>query len=73
MIVVAAVEVLLWFPLMSGEDPSACCVPNRMSAISGPASHSFTETWRPGGEVGQLSGVTWAGLDGVHTGHRCGL
>lgn len=46
------------------------CPKEEISAISGSASHRFTETWRPGRGVGQLSEVMWAGLDGVPMGHK---
>lgn len=55
-IVAAAVEVLLQFPLDPGNDPKCpLCRKGEMLAIGGPASHSFTEIWRPEGGVGQLS------------------
>lgn len=73
-IVAAAVEVLLQFPLDPGNDPKCpLCRKGEMLAIGGPASHSFTEIWRPEGGVGQLSRGQWAGLEGVPIGHRCGL
>lgn len=52
-IVAAAVEVLLQFPLDPGNDPKCpLCRKGEMLAIGGPASHSFTEIWRPEGGVG---------------------
>ncbi|XP_073082540.1 uncharacterized protein [Manis javanica] len=33
-VVVTSVEVMLWFPLMPGEDPAACCVLNKKHQLS---------------------------------------
>nr|XP_019606885.1 PREDICTED: uncharacterized protein LOC109458016 [Rhinolophus sinicus] len=42
-IVVATVEVLLWFPLMPGEDPSARCVQNRKFQPSVEQPHTASQ------------------------------
>lgn len=52
-VVVTSVEVMLWFPLMPGEDPAACCVLNK--------KHQLSKTRSPAPEVGPCLGVMRAG------------
>lgn len=77
-VIVAAVEVMLRFPLMPGEDPSARCVSSKKCQPSGgwpltaPRRHGDQEErWD------ECQGVTWArsgeGVQGFPLGRWCGL
>lgn len=77
-VIVAAVEVMLRFPLMPGEDPSARCVSSKKCQPSGgwpltaPRRHGDQEErWD------ECQGVTWArsgeGVREFPLGRWCGL